>query len=348
MVEGLQYKAAGNDMINLMKTKDTDIELSDVLDIAQKYKLSEDKMGKLIQMMDTSGALKAAREERKYQAKERAAKEALVDKTGLPSDAAIDVLKANAKTDTKPPTVHTFTEGDQTVEKQWNDKTQMWEEVSRGPRYKPANGGGGNGFNSYNLTPEQNDALSRAIDNGLDPYKINSRTAKIYAQQEITNPGRKWNELGAQAGYERSVTATNTKTLLNSLDPLFDELIVAGSKLSNTRWPLMNKPINWVKEHVQGNEDIVAFNNLRDDTVAEVERGLLGTGVLSDEKYRRAIKNINSAQTPQQLAAAVANTKIVVRARLEAVARGPNPPAKKNSGVTPKQPGGRFKILKVE
>jgi hypothetical protein len=40
----------------------------------------------------------------------------------------------------KAPTVHSFIEGDKHIDKQWNEKTQKWDVVSSGPRYKPKEG----------------------------------------------------------------------------------------------------------------------------------------------------------------------------------------------------------------
>lgn len=208
---------------------------------------------------------------------------------------------------------------------------------------KPAPGSGG-GINSYNLSPEENDALSRAINNGLDPYQVNSRTAKIYAQQEIVNPGRKWNQLGATAKFERSTSTMNTQALLNAINPLFDGILAAGKDLGNSRIQFMNKAINIAKEQT-GDPKIVQFNNQRDDLVAEIERGLLGTGVLSDSKYMRALHNINSAQSYPQLEAAVKGMRIVINARLEALKAGPSgsPGETGKSGTT--KSGKKFTIL---
>jgi hypothetical protein len=178
-------------------------------------------------------------------------------------------------------------------------------------------------MNINGLSDAESEALSRAIDNGLDPYKVNSRTAKIYAQQEMKTPGRAWNALGAQAAFERNSGVMNTKALLNTIDPLLGKLEKAGSILGNSTLPGFNRAANFLKE-ATGRPDIVGFNNLRDDVVAEVERGLMGSGVLSDSKYQRAMKNINSAQSVPQLKAAIANTRIVIQARLESLAKGPN------------------------
>lgn len=50
------------------------------------------------------------------------------------------------KEESKAPTVRSFTEGDRTVERQWNPQTQKWETLSEGPRYKLETGGGGSGL----------------------------------------------------------------------------------------------------------------------------------------------------------------------------------------------------------
>ncbi|KAB0668938.1 hypothetical protein F6V30_13960 [Oryzomonas sagensis] len=199
-------------------------------------------------------------------------------------------------------------------------------------------------LNINGLSEQENEALGRAIDNGLDPYKVNSRTAKIYAQQELRQPGRRWNDLGAQAAFGRNAGVMNTKALLNTIDPLLDALERAGGVLGNSSLPGFNRAKNYLKE-ATGQSDIVGFNNLRDDVVAEVERGLMGSGVLSDSKYNRAIKNINSAQSLSQLKAAIKNTRLVIRARLDSLAQGPAPGAR-GGNVAPS--GGRFKIIGVK
>ncbi len=212
------------------------------------------------------------------------------------------------------------------------DKTRAEIPFVGKPKPTSAGAGGAVRVNVNGLTQEENAALNDAIVNGLDPYAINSRTAKIFAQQEIINPGRKWNELGAQAKFERSTGTMNTKALLNSVNPLFDSLLSAGKALGNSNIQFMNKAINLAKE-ATGDPKIVQFNNQRDDLVAEIERGLLGSGVLSDTKYMRAIKNVNSAQSYPQLEAAVRATKLVIDARLEALRAGPNPNAGMGEGT---------------
>ena len=192
-------------------------------------------------------------------------------------------------------------------------------------------------MSQYNLSPEEHDALNRAIMNGLDPYRINSRTAKIYANQEIQHPGMKWNDLAAQAIYERSTATSNVKALLGAIDPLLNKLDEAGKALGNMKSPAANRAVNWWKENVTGNPELTAFKNLRDDTIAEVERGLLNTGVLSDSKYNRAIRNVSEAANYEQLKQAIKNVRIVVRTRLESTASGPYPNATQKTETKPSE-----------
>lgn len=191
----------------------------------------------------------------------------------------------------------------------------------------------GTGFGgSVNMTPEETDALNRAVSEGrLQPYKINSRTAKIFASMERSAPGTDWNNIQAAGSYEVSPQVSAQKTLLKAIDPMYEDLLAAGKALGNTDNQFLNEGINYLKEKT-GDPAIVAFNNLRDGTIAEVEKGLLGTGVLSDSKYNREINNIRSAQSYPQLEAAVKATKKIVKARLEAIEKGPG-----TSAIKPKE-----------
>jgi len=104
-MDNLTYKAAGNELIALMQTKpaDQEIEPMDIIKVAQKYRLPQEKMMNLMQMLDTSGALRAAQQERRLAMEDAKAKERLVDETGLPSDVAASIMKTESKPDTYQP-----------------------------------------------------------------------------------------------------------------------------------------------------------------------------------------------------------------------------------------------------
>jgi hypothetical protein len=157
----------------------------------------------------------------------------------------------------------------------------------------------------------------------------------IFAALQSQNPDRQWTDLHAQAVYNSSSGVSNTKALLNSVSNdqgtgILDQLLEKGKALGNSKFVAFNTAKNWIKQQT-GDPDIVAFNNMRDGAIAEVERGLLGTGVLSDSKYLIERKNISNAASLDQLKAAIANTKAIIAARLEAVRAGPYPEARGNT-----------------
>ena len=205
--------------------------------------------------------------------------------------------------------------------------------------------------NVTGATGDQADVLADAvIKRELDPYSISKRSglqALVFSKVRKLDPKFNFTEAAAQAKFQTSTGTMNTQALLNSITPMLDKLQDTGKVLGNSSLPGYNRAVNFLKEQT-GSDDIVAFNNLRDDVIAEVERGLLGSGVLSDSKYLRAVKNVNSAQTYSQLQAAVKNIKFVIQTRLEALAAGPRPqvgenkPAEKKTGKSQKI--GRFTV----
>ena len=136
----------------------------------------------------------------------------------------------------------------------------------------------------------------------------------------------------AAVKFQAATGTLQNKAILATVDPLLDELTKTGKALGNSNIQGWNYLKNTFKE-ATGHPDIVAFKNLRDDTIAEVERGLLNTGVLSDTKYIRAAKNVADAQSFPQLQAAVKNMRIVIKARLDSIAKMSVPPSNLQSGV---------------
>lgn len=105
MMESRVFKAAGQDLINLIESTppDKDITALDVMKIAQKWKLSEGSMQKLMDQIKDSGALDFAQKQRRFAMEEMRRKDALAgqvkEQTGLdlPSDVAGDVVKESLK-----------------------------------------------------------------------------------------------------------------------------------------------------------------------------------------------------------------------------------------------------------
>lgn len=176
------------------------------------------------------------------------------------------------------------------------------------------------------IDPEMVDALAQQVIEGrLDPNTISKRQGlqqSVYTRIESMAPGANLTELSANAKFKALPANLTSRALINGVAPLYESLLVAGKALSNSRFQLYNKAVNYYKEQT-GDPGIVAFNNLRDDMIAETERILMGSGVLSDSKYMRALKNVNSAQSYEQLKAAVDQLQFVVKSRLEALNKSP-------------------------
>lgn len=173
------------------------------------------------------------------------------------------------------------------------------------------------------LSNNEIDALNRAIENGLDPHQINSRTGKIYANIEIRHPGNKWSALGASASYQRSGVASQTIALGESLYPLIDQLQTTYSRLENSQYPIVNKVINWAKEQ-SGDKNVVDFDNRRNDLVMEITRFATQVGAASDSRIVMLQEMLRREHSPAQFMAAANAAKALIDSRLSAIRAGPS------------------------
>ena len=188
------------------------------------------------------------------------------------------------------------------------------------------------------ISPADAVTLSEAIKEGkVDPYHISSRNAPVLAAAYSANPDQNLNDLAAQAKYENSTGTSNQKALLSNMYPLIDKVRDAGTALANGNNQFVNGIKNWVAEK-SGDPRITSFDNLRDETVMEMQKALTGAGVSSDTRYTRAIDNLKSAQSQSQLNAALSAMNDVTDSRLGAIKAGPNPNSAK-PGLTPARPG---------
>ena len=148
----------------------------------------------------------------------------------------------------KAPTVHTFTEGDRTVEKQWNEETNAWDTLSTAPRYKPSSGGSG-GITPYqqirtatdlrkefNNRPEVKEfnqimpkitSIDKALQESKGPNKVAADQAIITLFNKMTDP----NSVVRESEYAR--TPENLATL-NRLKGKVQKVMSGGAGLTDT------------------------------------------------------------------------------------------------------------------
>ena len=92
------------------------------------------------------------------------------------------------KEEPKAPTVRTFTEGDKTVDRQWNPQTQKWEEIGSGPRYKPP--GPEKGPTTFQLNKTATD-YRKEFNNLPEIKEHNSIQPKLKSMEAAFNESKK-------------------------------------------------------------------------------------------------------------------------------------------------------------
>lgn len=142
------------------------------------------------------------------------------------------------KTEGKAPVVRTFTEGDKTIDKQWNPDTKTWDAVSSGPRYRPEGG--------------PSIASQRHVSTGLRKEFNNLGPVKEY--REIEN---KFNVM--DKAYEESKKSGNFVAIDQALITLYNK---------------MTDPTSVVREseYVRTPQDMAAMNRVK-AAVARVGKG---------------------------------------------------------------------------
>lgn len=103
------------------------------------------------------------------------------------------------------------------------------------------------------LTPEENEALTRAIgEKRVNPNKINSRTAKIYAQMELKNPGMSFSGKAADIEADSKSLANQQKlrdmmaSFVINMNAQVDRLETVLNDVTRLDTRLANIPIrNW-------------------------------------------------------------------------------------------------------
>ena len=172
----------------------------------------------------------------------------------------------------------------------------------------------------------------RIVDGKVDFNKLSRRGGqKGRIAAIIGNIAPDFSLVDAEANIKYKTDSANLRTiaLIAGIQPLYENLSGKAKELSNSTIPIFNKGVNAYRLQT-GDAKVVAFNNLRDDVIAETERVLMGSGVLSDSKYLRALHNLNTSQSPEQMGAAIQQMMLVIQKRDEALRREPYPQASVN------------------
>ena len=159
----------------------------------------------------------------------------------------------------------------------------------------------------YNLSPEQQNALDKAVTEGrLDPARINSRSAIILANQFTLNPtldmvsgtadAKTRTAQQAKVGVQLSVL----RPFVGMVDKNGEVLKTLADKAIVTNVALANRPINWIEQNIGDHPDMAEFLaqvKIFKDEAARVVSNPNLVGVLSDTA-RKEMENVISGNMP--------------------------------------------------
>src|SRR5882724_5265996 len=130
-------------------------------------------------------------------------------------------------------------------------------------------------------SPEGQAALAKAVAEGrLDPTRLNSRTAPIMAQMELTNPGTNFNRLHADAALQSNATFQQKAMSVDMLPGLLSHVTTLGKKLNNGTGYSDLRTVGHIQQWMNGelnDPDYTEYMTARNDTLlrlAGVMRGV--------------------------------------------------------------------------
>jgi len=155
------------------------------------------------------------------------------------------------------------------------------------------------------LTPEQNAALfgpDGAVTTGrLDPGKINSRTASIFADAELSNPGTDFAKTSGDINLGRNATFRQKAMIAEALPETLKKLVEAGSDMNYSKVQFIAK----MQEFAAGQTSDPKFIRLmaiRNDALANLS-GVMRSVGMSDYMHKQEISASPSTMPPDSFVA---------------------------------------------
>ena len=128
------------------------------------------------------------------------------------------------------------------------------------------------------LTPEENDAISKAAAEGrIDPTRLSSRTAKIQASILLANPGINFVNNHAIAVMTANPTFQNKAMLAQALPEVLENVRDAGQKLNFSNVQYIGKLQAW-KNGQLNDPDFINYMSQRADALQTITNVMRATG----------------------------------------------------------------------
>ena len=198
---------------------------------------------------------------------------------------------------------------------------------------------------SSELSEEQNNALygpNGAVTTGrLDPYKVNGRNAKIYANAEIANPGTNMNQLAGTATLNRNAQFMGKQLTIEMLPKMLSNMSEAGKKLNFNDNKYFGAVQAWYKG-ASNDPDFISYMAQRNDVLLTLMGAMRSVGA-SDLAHRAEIDAAPQNMSPRAFDAYVAGQYKALEPRLAQAAKftgskppaeTPNAPAQTRTGAT--------------
>lgn len=183
------------------------------------------------------------------------------------------------------------------------------------------------------LGPEQYAALDNAIREGrLDPARLNSRTALIYAEIEARSPGTNFNRMIADAALQRNATFQQRAMTMEALPTVLSHMTSLGKKIGYSD----NRTIGRMQAFMQGefnDPDYAEYMSLRNDALMNIANVMRGVG-MSDQAHRAEIEAAAPTMSPLALDGWLKGQMSALKPRLDQFRRVQN-----LGDVTPTKPG---------
>lgn len=153
------------------------------------------------------------------------------------------------------------------------------------------------------LTTAQNDALfgpSGAVTSGrLDPGKVNSRTASIFADAEIANPGTDFAKLSSDIQLGRNATFRQKAMTAEVLPEIMSNMVASGKKVDFSKFEPIGRMQAWALGKVN-DPALTEYMSQRNDALMTIA-GVMRSVNMSDYAHKAETEVASPTMSPDAL-----------------------------------------------
>jgi hypothetical protein len=184
-----------------------------------------------------------------------------------------------------------------------------------------ADAGGFNPHTGANTgNPEQDAALNKAVIEGrLDPAKLNSRTAPIFARMEMATPGTNYNRLTADAALQRNSGFQQKAMVFEALPTIMTHMTELGKKVGYSDYSTIGKMQQFMNGQLN-DPDYTEYMAVRNDALMNIASVMRGTG-MSDQAHKAEMEAASPTLSPLALDGWLKGQMATLKPRLQQVQR---------------------------